>query len=68
MEKDGQYGKVKADVQVQLVNLLGLDKQLADSNKPKLPASTQLVNQLVLQYLSWAGFKFTEVIFSAGTI
>lgn len=68
LEKNGQYGKLKAELQVQLMRSLGLDKQLANSQKPQPPSNVSLANQIVCEYLNWAGLKFSEMIFSAGKI
>ncbi|XP_054285208.1 uncharacterized protein LOC129001789 [Macrosteles quadrilineatus] len=66
LRDNGQYGRIKADLMNQLMNALGMDKQqLIDTDKPQPPANISLVNQLILEYLNWAGYKFSEKMFTA---
>uniref|UniRef100_A0A1B6J642 FGFR1 oncogene partner (FOP) N-terminal dimerisation domain-containing protein n=1 Tax=Homalodisca liturata TaxID=320908 RepID=A0A1B6J642_9HEMI len=65
LEERGQYGRLKADLHYQLMLALGLDKQLIDANKPQPPLSISMVNQLILEYLTWSGYNFSGSVFSA---
>lgn len=66
LQEGGEYGRLRADLQAQLMRALGLDKQLADPGKPQPPVSMAVINELVREYMRWCGFKFSEKIFTAG--
>lgn len=66
LQERGEYGRLKAELQTQLIHALELNPQLADPNKPAPPLSVTLVNELVREYLAWSQYKFSQQIFATG--
>lgn len=66
LQKEGILNRLRAEMRLEVVKAFKMGSQT--TGKPKLPNEMLLVNELIREYLTWAGYKCSCTVFSAGIL
>lgn len=62
--KDGRLNKFKAELRAAVMAVLS--KTPGNNKAPQIPEETQILNELIREYLDWNGYRYSEQILVAG--
>lgn len=63
--KEGKLNKFKAELRAAVMGVLS--KTSTDLKPPQIPEETQILNELIREYLDWNGYRYSEQILVAET-
>lgn len=65
LESDGSLNKFKAEMRTKVMNVLNAE---SNPETPELPKEMVLINEIIREYLTWSGYKYTKSIFIQGKV
>ncbi|CAH1118926.1 unnamed protein product [Phaedon cochleariae] len=63
LQREGTLGRVNGEIRAAVMSVL--NRNFENSEPPKVPEETKLINELLREYLAWNGYLYTEQILVA---